>query len=157
MADFDAYYATTRNRELTSGRDGSLQGNPSAEYSTSKDFFYEAWDKFLCHRPIRRLSFSKEHQEDGGGIRQSQHDFASWDQAAHECKAKVAAIVKECGLLNQKYRDGLFALDDVYYCFASLDRQLPDAAEEVDLPPRVCHAPDLTSCMVMFTANVIFI
>lgn len=94
---------------------------------------YDAWDKFLCQLPNRKSSIAKKIDEEketventpGDGLQVEENAFTSWEQAANECKAKVAAIVEECNRLNQKYRDAMFDLDADGYCLRSLDGRDP--------------------------------
>lgn len=49
---------------------------------------------------------------------------SSYARAADQCRLKVAAIVKECRRLNQKYTDALFDLDCDVDCMLSLTGQV---------------------------------
>jgi len=84
--------------------------------------------------PKRRSSFSKKidaekalvDQTPGEGLQIEAWAFTSWEQAAAECRAKVAAIVEECRRLNRKYRDPMFALDEDPYCLQALNGKTPE-------------------------------
>lgn len=86
------------------------------------DNFYTAWDKFLAPEPRRakytsraakQIEQEKEAVEatPGDGLQLEENAAKSYDEAAAECKAKVAAIIEECQRLNQKYRDFAFDLE----------------------------------------------
>ena len=109
-----------------------------AELPTSKrsDYFYKAWDKFLAIEPRRARSISttaKKVEEErkevknspGDGLQVEENAFTSWEHAAAECKAKVAAIVEECHRLNQKYRDQIFNLETNHHCLQNLEDRCP--------------------------------
>ncbi|KAK5137178.1 hypothetical protein LTR08_000683 [Meristemomyces frigidus] len=118
------------------------------------DSFYEAWDKFLAIEPKRALSTStmaKKVEEErkavdetpGDGLLVQENAATSWEQAAAECKAKVAAIVEECKMLNQKYRDMNFDLETNKYCLRSLTGRDPDAIDKIDPLPWVKRVEDI--------------
>ena len=62
------------------------------------------------------------------GLQIKQNAAMSWERAADECRAKVAAIVKECQRLNQKYRDAIFDLETNPYCLQGLSGRYPKAS-----------------------------
>ena len=104
--------------------------------SNRSDYFYSAWDKFLALEPKRAKRIStparkiaeekKEVSETpGDGKKVEENASLSWEHAAAECKAKVAAIVDECKRLNQKYRDALFDLEASPYCLQGLTGRYP--------------------------------
>jgi hypothetical protein len=110
------------------------------------DFFYEAWDKFLAIEPKRAKKTSKivrkteekkakVKQGSGEGLQVRENAATSYEQAAAECRAKVAAIVEECARLNQKYRDAVFDLEASRWCLQSLNGAFPKAVENIDEPP----------------------
>lgn len=117
----------------------------------SSDYFYDPWDKFLWPLPARTSCLAKKIDEEkktvastpGDGLQVQENAFTSWEQAASECRAKVAAIVDECQRLNQKYRDSLFDLDQDGYCLRSLDGRDPKSCESLDLPPEVKRVSDI--------------
>ena len=117
------------------------------------DDFYEAWDKFLAPEPRRARATStvakKVEQEvkavyetPGDGLQVQENAATSWEQAAAECRAKVAAIVVECKRLNQKYRDHGFDLETNPYCLRSLTGRGP-AAIAIDPPPWIKRVEDI--------------
>lgn len=63
----------------------------------------------------------------GDGLQIEENAAKSWEQAAVECKAKVAAIEEECLRLNQKYTDAMFNLEENSYCLQSLGGRFPKA------------------------------
>ncbi|KAF1817906.1 cysteine proteinase, partial [Dissoconium aciculare CBS 342.82] len=68
----------------------------------------------------------------------------SYRQAADECKARVAAIVKECERLNQKYQDRSFDLDNDMDCMKERSPNLHcDETEDIDFPPWVKRVEDI--------------
>ena len=100
------------------------------------DYFYAAWDKFLALEPkrakrtsrsARRVDEEKKEiaETPGDGKKVEENAALSWEQAAVECKAKVAAIIDECKRLNQKYRDALFDLEASPYCLQGLTGRYP--------------------------------
>lgn len=108
-------------------------GPPSGNRS---DHFYAAWDKFLAIEPKRakRMSTSARKIEEekksieespGDGLNVEENASLSYEQAAAECRAKVAAIEEECKRLNQKYRDALFDLEASPYCLQGLTGRYP--------------------------------
>jgi hypothetical protein len=110
--------------ELPSGGDGKKRS----------DYFYPAWDKFLAIEPGRAKTTSailkataKEQDAVAGnaGLKIEENAAKSWEHAAAECKAKVAAIVEECERLNQKYRDAIFDLETNDYCLRELGGKYP--------------------------------
>lgn len=118
------------------------------------DTFYEAWDKFLALEPKRAQSMSKvarRVEEErrlvghtiGDGLQVKENAATSWEQAAAECKAKVAAIVEECKRLNQKYRDAVFDLEANPYCLQSLNGRYPKAVDNIDPPPWIKRVEDI--------------
>lgn len=115
-------------------------GPPPTEVRSGKrnDYFYEAWDKFLAVEPkraktastaARKLDEEKQAvlKTPGNGLQIQENAATSWEHAAAECRAKVAAIVEECKRLNQKYRDVVFDLDGNSDCLRSLDGRYPKA------------------------------
>ena len=118
---------------------------------TSSDYFYDPWDKFLSPLPSRTSCLAKKIDAEkkavattpGDGLQIQENAFKSWEEAASECRAKVAAIVEECQRLNQKYRDSLFDLDQDGYCLRSLDGRDPKSTESLDLPPEVKRISDI--------------
>lgn len=95
------------------------------------DGFYSTWEKFLAVEPERAKAISRAVQEvqqerdnveksPGDGLQVQENAGRSWEQAAEECRAKVAAIVDECRRLNQKYRDAIFDLEANQYCLQAL-------------------------------------
>ncbi|KAH9807335.1 Calpain-type cysteine protease DEK1 [Teratosphaeria destructans] len=117
------------------------------------DFFYETWDRFLAIAPKRakRSPSARKLQEvkdeanrtPGDGLQVHENAATSWEQAAAECKAKVAAIVEECKRLNQKYRDALFDLETNSYCLMGLNGRYPKAIEKQDPPPWIRRVEDI--------------
>lgn len=110
-----------------------VESGPSG---TRTDYFYPAWDKFLALEPKRakrtstqakRIVEEKKAVEESpsDGLKVEENASLSWEQAAAECKAKVAAIVDECKRLNQKYRDALFDLEASPYCLQGLTGRYP--------------------------------
>lgn len=104
--------------------------------ATRSDYFYNAWDKFLAIEPKRAKKLStpaKKVEEEktavaennGDGLKVEQNAAHSWERAAAECRAKVAAIEEECLRLNQKYRDALFDLEASPYCLQGLSGRYP--------------------------------
>ena len=100
------------------------------------DYFYDAWEKFLALESKRakftstlakKVEEEKESVEKslGDGLQIEENASTSWEQAAAECRAKVAAIVEECKRLNQKYRDAIFDLEANPYCLQSLNGRYP--------------------------------
>jgi hypothetical protein len=95
---------------------------------------FPAWDKFLAKQPKRATKASKAAKKivevkaavaesSGDGLESEENAAKSYRQAADECKARVAAIVKECERLNQKYQDRSFDLDNDMDCMLALDGQ----------------------------------
>lgn len=91
--------------------------NPATE-GERNDAFYPAWDRFLAVEPKRAKNTSSVAQQiedqrieieqsPGDGLQNEATAGRSWEQAAGECREKVAAIVEECQRLNQKYRDAV--------------------------------------------------
>ncbi len=126
------------NSKSNSGDDESVaEASPA---TTRRDEFYDAWDKFLAleprrgkklSRPARAVKAEQKEVDKSSGCegRQVQENAAtSWEQAAAQCKAKVAAIVEECMRLNQKYRDALFDLEADEGCLMSLDGKYPQVS-----------------------------
>lgn len=113
--------------------DNVSRAEPTQQKMQRSDYFYDAWDKFLCQLPSRKSSAAKRIDDEketvertpGDGLQVEENAFSSWEQAATECKAKVAAIVDECTRLNQKYRDAMFELDTDGYCLRTLDGRDP--------------------------------
>ena len=114
--------------------DGPMVSDPPP--GKRSDVFYEAWEKFLAIEPKRpkatstmaqKVEEEKESVEKspGDGLQVKENAASSWEQAAAECKAKVAAIVEECKRLNQKYRDAIFDLEMNPYCLQSLSGRYP--------------------------------
>ena len=100
------------------------------------DYFYSAWDKFLAlepkrakkiSTPARKLEEEKKaiEKSPGDGKKVEENAASSWESAAAECRAKVAAIVDECKRLNQKYRDALFDLEASPFCLQNLAGRFP--------------------------------
>lgn len=117
----------------TDGDDGEDAG-PGTDGKKRNDYFYPAWQKFLAIEPTRAKSTSaivKKTDEEraaiagGEGLQVEENASTSWEQAAKECRAKVAAIVEECERLNQKYRDAIFDLETNDYCLRSLGGSYP--------------------------------
>ncbi|KJX96003.1 putative calpain family cysteine protease protein [Zymoseptoria brevis] len=115
------------------------------------DEFYKAWDEFLIAEPKRAKTTSralkriveerKEVQKTtGDGLQIEENAAKSWEQAAAECKAKVAAIEEECLRLNQKYTDAMFNLEENSYCLQSLGGRFPKA---IDAPPWIKRVEDI--------------
>lgn len=115
--------------------DGGPAGD-SGSSSNRTDYFYGAWDKFLAlepkrakriSTPARKIEEEKKEVADtpGDGKQVEENASLSWEQAAAECRAKVAAIVDECKRLNQKYRDALFDLEASPYCLQGLTGRYP--------------------------------
>ena len=108
---------------------------PTGRNSSKRtDAFYASWDKFLALEPARGQRLSKparavaeERVEvDGGEGKAVQENAAkSYEEAAEGCRRKVAAIVEECGRLNQKYRDAVFDLEAGPWCLQSLHGRYP--------------------------------
>lgn len=114
--------------------------------SRRDDDFYTAWNKFLAVDPKRAKTTSRaarmieEEREavqatPGDGLQIEENAAKSWEEAAAECKAKVAAIVEECVRLNQKYRDVLFDIEANSYCLSNLTGKFPKAVDKLDAPP----------------------
>ncbi|GAB1725714.1 hypothetical protein NU195Hw_g4871t1 [Hortaea werneckii] len=129
---------------------------PASKSSPPKrsDYFFEAWDKYLSIEPERTKKFSavaKKIEEEkaliastpGDGLQRQENAAKSWEQAATECKAKVAAIVQECRRLNQKYRDAVFNLEANSYCLQNLAGRFPNAIDSVESPPWVKRVEDI--------------
>lgn len=126
---------------------------PSAPAKT--DYFYPTWDRFLSVQPKRAKRTSRASRKleatkaaiaaDPGadGLRVAENAATSWEQAAAECRAKVAAIVEECTRLNQKYRDALFNPEESAYCFTNLAGEFCSAVDEIDAPPWVKRVEDI--------------
>lgn len=91
----------------------------SSSNETRTDYFYAAWDKFLALEPQRTAGPVGE----GSAIEKKAP--TTWEQAANECRNRVAAIVQECQRLNQKYSDVAFDLEDDDDCLRSLGGLLP--------------------------------
>jgi hypothetical protein len=112
-------------------------GVPPPPNSKKTDYFYASWDKFLALEPKRSKSLSTparkvaeeqeevEKSEGAEGLQIEENAATSWEQAAEECKAKVAAIVEECKRLNQKYRDAIFDLESNGGCLQALHGRYP--------------------------------
>ena len=113
-----------------------VDSGPSTKGKKRTDYFYPAWQKFLAIEPARAKSTSvivKKTVEEqravagagGEGLQVEENASTSWEQAAKECRLKVAAIVEECLRLNQKYRDAVFDLEANEYCLKSLEGSYP--------------------------------
>ncbi|USW56034.1 Putative cysteine peptidase, cysteine active, peptidase C2, calpain, catalytic [Septoria linicola] len=120
------------------------------------DDFYPAWEQFLSIQPKRAKKTSRaaqkleeekeaiEHSKTANeGLQVQENAAKSWEEAATECRAKVAAIVDECKRLNQKYRDALFDLETNQYCLQSLAGSYPKAVDSEEPPPWVTRVPDI--------------
>ncbi|KAK5119192.1 hypothetical protein LTR85_007806 [Meristemomyces frigidus] len=127
---------------------------PDAPSGRRNDSFYEAWDKFLAIEPKRAKTAStaarkvEEEREavqrtPGDGLQVQENAATSWEQAAAECKAKVAAIVAECERLNQKYRDAVFDLEANSDCLQALNGRYPKAIGKIDPPPWIKRVEDI--------------
>lgn len=132
--------------------------SPAPETSNSRknDNFYPAWDSFLATSPNRATKTSAKALKTAQiqaatasdplapGLNVHEPVSTSYDQAASQCRAKVAAIVEECKRLNQKYRDPLFDIessDD--NTLQSLDGRVPGVMEESGTPPWVKRVEDI--------------
>jgi len=124
---------------------------PEVPTGKRSDAFYKAWDKFLAIEPKRAKSISKTARKveevrkavdksPGDGLQVQGNAATSWEQAATDCKAKVAAIVEECTRLNQKYRDASFNLETSPYCLQSLNGNV---GEDIDPPPWIKRVEDV--------------
>ncbi|KAF2206309.1 hypothetical protein CERZMDRAFT_72258 [Cercospora zeae-maydis SCOH1-5] len=120
------------------------------------DDFYKAWDRFLAIEPKRAKTTSRAAQKveeekqaikngetADEGLKTQENAAKSWEQAASECRAKVAAIVDECQRLNQKYRDAIFDLEANQYCLQSLGGAYPKAVDNIDPPPWIKRIEDI--------------
>ena len=129
---------------------------PAPLPSRRTDDFYPAWDRFLAieskrakktSRSAQRVDEEKEAIQQGEtaseGLQVQENAAKSWEEAAAECKAKVAAIVKECERLNQKYRDAQFDLEANQYCLQSLAGSYPKAVDNIDPPPWIKRVEDI--------------
>lgn len=124
---------------------------PGADGKKRNDCFYPAWQKFLAIEPSRAKSTSAivkktadEREAVAGteGLQIEENASTSWEQAAQQCRAKVAAIVEECERLNQKYRDAIFDLEANDYCLKSLNGSYPGVSAGLVL--LVAQQPSLT-------------
>ena len=88
----------------------------------------------------------------GDGLHVQENAATSWDQAAGECRAKVAAIVDECKRLNQKYRDPVFDLEATPYCLQSLSGRFPKAVDRI-----VSIETSLLQFLKIVTTNIVVI
>lgn len=122
-------------------------GTPEPSKAKRSDDFYEAWDKFLALEPkraksistaARRLEEEKKAVEGSAsdGLEVKENASTSWEQAAAECRAKVAAIIEECKRLNQKYRDAVFDLETNQHCIVSLHGRVPEVGTSVHVQRR---------------------
>ncbi|KAK3699315.1 hypothetical protein LTR37_016467 [Vermiconidia calcicola] len=129
-------------------------GDPDPPLRKRSDNFYESWDKFLAIEPkrARRISSVAANiqaekaavdRSPGDGLQVKENASKSWEQAAEQCKAKVAAIVEECQRLNQKYRDAIFDLEANPYCLQSLGGSYPKAVDRIDAPPWIKRVEDI--------------
>ncbi|KAL8422340.1 hypothetical protein RB596_002900 [Gaeumannomyces avenae] len=109
----------------------------------------EFWSRFSARTPGKatRLLPQKEYGDggDGGGrqrrrsskgVGSTQRTQASYEEAAAQCRAKVAQIVKESRRVNQRYRDPHFDIEldlqlGMRDCLEALDNIKPTAP-----PPR---------------------
>lgn len=118
------------------GSDDGEDAGPGANVKKKSDYFYSPWSKFLAIEPKRAKSTSAIVKKTvaeadavagagGDGLQVEENASTSWEQAARECKAKVAAIVEECERLNQKYRDAIFDLEASDWCLRSLAGAYP--------------------------------
>lgn len=82
-------------------------------------------------RRLDREKVEVEQTASGEGLHFRENAATSWEQAASECRAKVAAIIEECKRLNQKYRDPLFDLEASPYCLQSLSGRFPKAVDRI--------------------------
>ncbi|QIW99603.1 hypothetical protein AMS68_005121 [Peltaster fructicola] len=130
------------------------------------DHFYPAWDKFLAVQTTRAKVASKPgkalqqekkliEEEQPQGLRNRENIAYSWEEAAAECREKVAAIVEECKRLNQKYKDALFDLERNAYCLNNLRGDAPDVVAAIGSPPWIKRVEDIFEKPVFFseTAN----
>ncbi|KAK4556221.1 hypothetical protein LTR86_006918 [Recurvomyces mirabilis] len=131
-----------------------LIGLPRLDTSKKNDFFYEAWDRFLALEPKRAKKTSALakkiveekrgiEQKSGEGLSTKQNAATSWQEAADDCKAKVAAIVDECERLNRKYVDHAFDLEGGPYCLVNLEGQFPKAIGKIDPPTWIKRIEDV--------------
>ncbi|KAK4548877.1 hypothetical protein LTR36_008650 [Oleoguttula mirabilis] len=127
---------------------------PEVPSGRRNDHFYEAWEQFLAIEPKRAKTAStaaKKLEEErkavketpGDGLQLHENAATSWEQAAAECKAKVAAIVEECKRLNQKYRDAVFDLEANSDCLQALNGRYPKAIGKIDPPPWIKRIEDI--------------
>jgi hypothetical protein len=88
-------------------QDDIIQDQPVDNLGPKNDQFYQAWDKFLSVEPKRAKKSSREakkleeekekvEEQQPDGLQTRVNAAKSWEEAATECKAKVAAIVAEC-------------------------------------------------------------
>lgn len=144
------------NTQLPLALDDTSQAVDSASKKTkhkaqNSDYFYDSWDRFLCRLPARTSCLAQKIDAEklavdaspGDGLQRQENAFTSWEAAASECRAKVAAIVEECKRLNQKYRDTLFDVGRDGYCLRSLDGRDPKSTDCIDLPPEVKRVSDI--------------
>lgn len=132
-----------------------LKMPPPERISPKTDYFYQTWDRVLSVQPKRAKRVSRAVQKiteekaevssnlPAEGLQVEENASTSWEQAAAECRAKVAAIVDECKRLNQKYRDAIFNPEATQYCFNNLMGEIPAAVEDVDAPPWVKRVEDI--------------
>jgi hypothetical protein len=128
---------------------------PPGRLAHKTDYFYQAWDRFLAVQPKRAKRVSRAARKvaeekaevaassSTEGLKVEENAATSWEQAAAECRAKVAAIVEECKRLNQKYRDAIFNPESNQYCFQSLGGGFPGAVDNVDAPPWIKRVEDI--------------
>jgi hypothetical protein len=145
-------------REKSPSSPPSPKEDQPASSSKRSDYFYKVWEKFLATEPTRARRTSKAAQriiQERGTIESSstceqglqvrENAATSWEEAAGECRVKVAAIVDECKRLNQKYRDALFDLDADPYCLQSLGGRCPEDIESrrIEAPPWIKRVEDI--------------
>jgi hypothetical protein len=78
----------------------------------------EFWNKFTTKHPGKiftilpdNLYAKRAAAHAPKGSIPGKNALASYEEAVHSCKTKVAKIVKECRRLNQKYRDPHFDIE----------------------------------------------
>jgi Calpain family cysteine protease len=76
------------------------------------------------------------------GVTTSESVEASYLAAKKDCQKKVAQIVSECTIINQKYSDPYFDLGDRGYCIVPLS--VREKASSTDEPPDSQPAPTIT-------------
>lgn len=114
-------------------KSSSSSSSGNNDVKKRSDYFYPAWEKFLALEPARAKSTSiaarknAEERVAAGeeGLTVKENASTSWEQAAKECRERVAAIKNECQRLNQKYRDAIFDLEANEYCLMSLNGHYP--------------------------------